>query len=549
MGKNSRTEVVVDRLVADSAKLRFKDRERAFELAQVALEKSIAVGYRQGEGRAWRQLGALHYSEDRMRALECAFKAQEIAEEIGDDFCAAGAFMIQFCFYHDGGNYDKAFVFVKQAYDRAKAAGDRGIMGQALYNMGVHAFNRSDFRMAAEYQKMCLEAVKGVRNFHFRWWSIGVYGHALFELGQKVEAVRLLKKGLQGSKRGKSREATVNICSSLATIYNRQGQHWMAIEFARQGIACAESFEYSYYVDELYGELARAQHCLHEPEEAVRTYQIALEFSRLNGNVECEAKILLGLADAYASLNDFENAYQVQREYTQSIDKRLRQQSEARIKELETTHRVELAQAEAKTARQQRNELKRINRKLKALLTQKERLQSELERLASTDDLTGTLNRRQLVREGVEEMRRFGSKGMPLAVLVLDIDHFKSVNDAFGHIVGDQVLQMVTDCCKRNLREEDFIGRIGGEEFVIVLPGSNTEEALAIATRLRVAVEKLDTQHVMSDRKITVSIGLCAARREHGSFFELMNAADKALYEAKRNGRNQVCVSEDEVAA
>ena len=88
MGKNSRTEVVVDRLVADSAKLRFKDRERAFVLAQVALEKSIAVGYRQGEGRAWRQLGALHYSEDRMRALECAFKAQEIAEEIGDDFAA-----------------------------------------------------------------------------------------------------------------------------------------------------------------------------------------------------------------------------------------------------------------------------------------------------------------------------------------------------------------------------------------------------------------------------------------------------------------------------
>jgi diguanylate cyclase (GGDEF)-like protein len=125
-------------------------------------------------------------------------------------------------------------------------------------------------------------------------------------------------------------------------------------------------------------------------------------------------------------------------------------------------------------------------------------------------------------------------------VLVLDVDHFKSVNDAFGHAVGDQVLVRVAQACKQALRRFDMMGRLGGEEFLVVLPDTTLEVALQIAERLRRRVESLPMGNLAPGLRITASVGAALGDHEADDMAELVRRADNAMYRAKDAGRNRV---------
>jgi diguanylate cyclase (GGDEF)-like protein len=168
-------------------------------------------------------------------------------------------------------------------------------------------------------------------------------------------------------------------------------------------------------------------------------------------------------------------------------------------------------------------------------------LQLELERLADTDSLTGLANRRHFMTLAERELGRAVRYGGPLAVLMMDIDHFKKVNDSHGHRSGDVVLRRLAEVCRLNLRELDVLGRIGGEEFAIVLPHTTGEGGVEVAERLRAALES--TAVVLQsgvELHFTVSIGVSMLVGAEATVDTLLNQADQALYEAKRSGRNRV---------
>jgi two-component system cell cycle response regulator len=159
--------------------------------------------------------------------------------------------------------------------------------------------------------------------------------------------------------------------------------------------------------------------------------------------------------------------------------------------------------------------------------------------MALTDPLTGLYNQRYLRRHlsGLME----SGQGRDLAVLMVDVDHFKSVNDRFGHASGDRALRLIADSLRVNTRVFDSIARYGGEEFVVVMPGTGPAEAAAAAERLRSAVEEIEFNTVDALRiPLSVSIGVACMPRATGSPELLLQAADIALYDAKRNGRNRV---------
>jgi len=160
----------------------------------------------------------------------------------------------------------------------------------------------------------------------------------------------------------------------------------------------------------------------------------------------------------------------------------------------------------------------------------------EFEQLSVTDALTGLLNRRYLEERLTEEIKRSNRHGFPMSFLMIDVDEFKSYNDNFGHTEGDKALQIVGTCLKETLRGADVAARYGGEEFSILLPQTSSEEAAAIAERIRERVE----QKSFPNRQVTVSIGIASCSLDLNSAKDLISAADKALYEAKRNGRNNV---------
>jgi diguanylate cyclase (GGDEF)-like protein len=164
----------------------------------------------------------------------------------------------------------------------------------------------------------------------------------------------------------------------------------------------------------------------------------------------------------------------------------------------------------------------------------------EFEQLSVTDGLTGLLNRRYLEERMTEEIKRSNRYGYPMSFMMIDVDHFKSYNDTFGHAEGDKALKIVADCFRETLRSADIAARYGGEEFSILLPQTTVNEAETIAGRLREHIEAIE----FPNRRITVSIGIAGCCLELNSTDELIVAADKALYEAKRKGRNSVQVYE-----
>jgi diguanylate cyclase (GGDEF)-like protein len=160
-----------------------------------------------------------------------------------------------------------------------------------------------------------------------------------------------------------------------------------------------------------------------------------------------------------------------------------------------------------------------------------------------TDSLTGLHNLRHILDEGEHLFELAKTTGVSIAILMLDIDFFKQVNDTYGHSTGDTVLRKLADVCRLSVRDEDFIGRYGGEEFVVMLPNTPLSRAMEIAERLRKGVERT----LFDDGKgntinLTVSIGINGESVEDPTFEIALHNADTALYQAKQGGRNQIAV-------
>jgi diguanylate cyclase len=164
-----------------------------------------------------------------------------------------------------------------------------------------------------------------------------------------------------------------------------------------------------------------------------------------------------------------------------------------------------------------------------------------IERLASRDALTDTWNRRHIDATLSAELQRKARSGASLCVCMVDLDHFKSINDRFGHLVGDAVLRSVAHGMKCQLRTTDQLGRFGGEEFLIVLPATSLDDAQVCAERLRISVSSL-TGLADPDERITISIGLAECRPGETAD-DLLSRVDSALYRAKQNGRDRVAIA------
>ena len=188
-------------------------------------------------------------------------------------------------------------------------------------------------------------------------------------------------------------------------------------------------------------------------------------------------------------------------------------------------------------------EIDRANRQLAAQNTLLQELNTALELLAANDPLTGLSNRRTLMELGAKECKRAERFQHPLSVLMVDIDNFKTVNDTWGHMVGDRVICAVADTCRQRIRVGlDTVARLGGEEFVVLLPETDAAGAHRLAESLRQAIALLQV-HTPDARDIatcTVSIGMATLARPGPTFEQLLHRADTALYQAKQAGRNQV---------
>jgi len=167
-------------------------------------------------------------------------------------------------------------------------------------------------------------------------------------------------------------------------------------------------------------------------------------------------------------------------------------------------------------------------------------LYGKARRLSITDGLTGLNNNRYFKEIFNKELERSQRLKIDLSLIMIDIDHFKAVNDTYGHLQGDSILREVSKVVQESIRKTDFAARYGGEEFAILAMGTNTEDTAAVAEKIRANIEKFDFKAEKGVMKITISLGICSLTKDTKNILEIVKSADDALYDAKETGRNCV---------
>jgi diguanylate cyclase (GGDEF)-like protein len=174
--------------------------------------------------------------------------------------------------------------------------------------------------------------------------------------------------------------------------------------------------------------------------------------------------------------------------------------------------------------------------------------EQRLHKHATTDSLTGLRNRRRLLELAHDELARASRSGTPVSIIIADIDHFKSINDRYGHPVGDRVMVSMARCLRDCVRRQDHVARWGGEEFIIVLPDIDLQGAYQAAERMRKQIEQLYVVTELETVRCTASFGVSEwSIQRNENFEQCLGRADAALYAAKQFGRNRTCLSEPPV--
>ena len=269
----------------------------------------------------------------------------------------------------------------------------------------------------------------------------------------------------------------------------------------------------------------------------------------------------LTLANIYARMGEDKQAFDNKKKYIKKYFAHLSEQKALRVKRLNEKYDIEkkheenelltqnneikqyaLASAETTKIQQYRNIAIFIVLGIifLLLLIRQFKIRRALKKLAKTDNLTRLANRRSFFHSGYSFMAQALKHDKELSVLMLDIDNFKTINDQFGHDVGDSVICHVSALASESMRSRDVLARIGGEEFAAILPDANIEQARSIAEHIREKIQGSTFTNQENSFDISVSIGIATIREVSESFDGLLHAADMAMYKAKKNGRNRV---------
>ena len=502
-------------LTASSQRAGLADYEAAIELAR---EHGLAE--MEGLGLASRAT-SISVLGEQANALLGLLRAQQVFERAGLTERAESNLLDIGIAYRRMAQFDKADDYLRQSERFATRRGDERALYDILLQRGYLLYDRGDYAASLEPLRRTL-TLETASSRYYAGTSRVALAASLIRLGEHAEALRLLTQATDDF-------AVINDASNInVMLHLRRGEALAGLgrhreaqaDFAvvRRELASGDNLRYLVLLHQASAASLKASG---QPAAALAEYERFMaasgELDRLTRNQQ--ENLLRHQFDA--DRRDLEN-------------RRLRAEKALKDKQLAVALETRRWQAAALV-------MGGLLLIVFALLGVRQfRRARRLHMLAMTDALTGTANRRSLERSGQIAVDDARTRGLPVSVLTLDIDHFKPINDRHGHAVGDEVLRRVATVCQQALRQFDRLGRIGGEEFVAVLPRTPMLAAEPVAERLREAVQGLDLSNVAPELKVTVSIGVAEYRADDDDFSALLKRADAALYRAKADGRNRV---------
>ena len=476
---------------------------RVITLGEVALpwlrEESMTVAY--AELLRWVGLSACD-SGDFKNAIKYATEGFNLAELYGDQRSRILAFsLLGGCFERTGDPWQGERL-LRQGVELARALGENYPLVSALNNLAVILTGKFYLLRDGTLSMEAIEALKAslplarevtervslLNDPYFRSFTDGNLGEILVHLGQLDEAEVLLNRSLAAALAQGFHSVVSRVRCSIAEMHLARGDNVAARQLLIELLADPAATQIVSTVLRLY-------------------YGLYLAY-RADG-------------DSSQALLALENFRRIE---SQRTFQQLKARSELMVTRLEATE----------------NERKGLERAYGIVKAHESRAVA-LERLTLQDELTGLGNRRAL-DFNLSNMVEFAARhGKSLTVMVLDLDHFKRVNDAFGHAVGDKVLVQIAKIVNEQTRPDDLVTRTGGEEFVLVLPGMSQHDAFDMCERLRLRVSGFPWSNLAPNLAVTVSAGIASAPAYDAA--TLLERADLAMYRAKKAGRNRVAVS------
>ena len=438
--------------------------------------------------------------------------------------------------YRSYGDYGVAAEYAIKALKLAQALGDSQHEFGMLNILSVIYAESNDLNAALEIGQKVVQHCRSVG--HVRGESIALNNLALtyLELGNGAQALETCQESLDLARKHGIERVALTALSTMGEVYlglkdfvNAEDYLLQALALARQHKAGSDEFECLLNLGKVYRSRQNDQ-------AALSAFQSALAISQASNDRRGEFQCHALLAEIYEKRKELTAALRHFKEFHALKETVFNENTAKRLAGLQVSHQVETAKRDAEI-----NYLKTIE--LKREIDERKRAQEILEKLVTLDPLTGLLNRREFFLLGEREFQVAQGSGQPLTAILLDLDHFKQINDSLGHVAGDQVLIHTTKMLHASLRLGEIIGRYGGDEFIILIPGSNCNQGQQVAERLRAEMASQTIATTKGDISLTSSLGVAGLAESQSSSLEmLLDLADQALYAAKRAGRNQTAV-------
>jgi diguanylate cyclase (GGDEF)-like protein len=448
--------------------------------------------------------------------------------------------------HHRVGQYAKSLELQLEALEIQRRLGDRSGEAKSLFNIGIAHIELGDHERCIQCLERALALHETLGNTMEQAAALNALAESLQAIGRLEEVPALLRQALALAVRVGDRSFESMTWVNLGSAYRKLGRTDDALNALRRGVQLAREVQDLEFIcaglaecSSLTLELGDVNAALEDAREALR---VALEVDL----PEFEGKARLVLCEIAETLEDWRGAtahLKRLRELDETISER---RGEERARQLSYEFQTAQAQRDADLERDRNAALQALNAALERandekakLLLELEERNARLERQSLEDALTGLGNRRFLEVSLQREAERARRVRKPLSLAILDIDHFKEVNDSYSHQIGDAVLQSLALLLRSHARASDVIARYGGEEFVILCPDTDAAQTRGLCERLRSAVETHDWERLAPGLRVTVSLGLGSAE-DAASLETLFASADAALYRAKREGRNRV---------
>jgi diguanylate cyclase (GGDEF)-like protein len=544
----------IDSLNALAWAIHLNDQERARSLAEQSFAlssggESAEIPYPLGLAGSLRVLAALNDDAGRYDlALTQSLRALEILGGIPEDQPDAGTLRIELLgivswTHRSLGDYGVAAEHALEALKLAQAREDRWHEAGMLNILSVIYAESNNLAAALEIGHNVLRLCREEDNARGESIVLNNLAMTYHELGQGEQALEACLESLRIARDHGIDAVALTALSTMGEVYLGLGNHAKAEEILLQALALSR--EHQAGSDELQCllNLGKAYQRQNNVQAALSALHSALAISRASNDRRDEYQCHQLLSEVHEKNRAYEAALYHFRQFHAIKETVFNEGTAKRLAGLQVLHQVETAKRDAEI-----HYLKTIE--LKREIEERKSAQTALEKLAGLDPLTGVLNRREFFMLGRREVERAAQAGHPLSVILLDLDHLKQINDTHGHATGDQALLVTARTARESLRLGDVIGRYGGDEFVVLLPGSNGAQGKQIAERLceNIAAHAIATGK--GNLVATLSLGIAELDHAAAPTLEaLLSQADQALYQAKRAGRNQIAVYTSSLAS